>query len=107
MSITFQPAERPTIPRVGRPKQPNPYDALAKYLAADMDATATLDAPLLEGKTVNGSLAYALRKIHEAGTDHGVTIRVVGPPVSEPDSLTITAWAVPAIKRARKAPAKK
>lgn len=103
MSITFQPAERPTITRAGRPKQANPYDTLAEYLAADKGATATLDAPLQEGKDVNESVAYALRKIREAGTDHGVTIRTV----SEQDSLTVTAWAIPAIKRARKGKAEK
>lgn len=99
MSIQFTAAAaRPTIKRAGRPKADNPYADVAAHLASDLDATVEFHVPMVEGKTAEQSVEFAIRKIREAGAENGVTIRTV----VDNETGAVTAWAVKQIKRARK-----
>lgn len=99
--IKFTETEVPTIERAGRPKEPNPYQPLAERLSKnvrtkDSDGVAVkFEAPKHE-KGDEAAVAYALRKIREAGDEYKITVR------STNEGRKVTVWAVPKITRQRR-----
>lgn len=106
MTATFKTAPIPTI-ETGRAKEVNPYTVHAKAAVEARgkkndkgeypDAMSILfDLEVKERQTVEQAEKYMTRKIREAGSELGVTIR------TKVTDGVVTAWAIDKIVREKK-----
>lgn len=103
--IKFTETDVPDVVRAGRPKEPNPYQAVVDRLGQDVrtkdsDGVAlTLTVPAIDGKDDAAAVSSALRKMREAGREAGLTIRTDD---AHNNGRKITVWAIPLVRRERK-----